>query len=384
MALACDGGVVTVVAVTEVELVLEGEMEVVAEMALEIQTVLEDALLTFVTPGIDTVFHFFPVVKFVVGVDGEFFGCLAFEDEETHEIEVIANGETTVEGELETVADRGACAVIVTAEGVVVGCTASEGNGGKHEVVGEGCPFLPSPERWRVGTFEKESDPETGCFGDEGEVAWVFVVFFAVVVDVFDILIEAEVEFPLMGKLVLAGADASTDVEFADSGLVGSEVDEGVKFEVVVGTRTFPFVEMVEVVAVGEAEIEVGDGFVIAYACLWVDRGTVIDVASARSDLEGVGHGFFLLASIEAVDTEHFARHDAVEASNGVEEGADDFTDNTLGTPFGVVEEDVGHAVGHFTDGCSSDTCGEEVIDGGAVGLAEEFPSEGTCQGVEE
>lgn len=75
-------------------------------------------------------------------------------------------------------------------------------------------------------------------------------------VDVFDVLVEAEVEFPLMRELVLKGADASTDVEFADGGLVGGEVDEGVEFEVVVGSRTFPFVEVVEVVAVGEAEID--------------------------------------------------------------------------------------------------------------------------------
>ena len=60
--------------------------------------------------------------------------------------EVIANGKATVEGELKAVADGGACAEVVTAEGVVVGCAASEGHGGEHEVVGEGCPLLPSPE----------------------------------------------------------------------------------------------------------------------------------------------------------------------------------------------------------------------------------------------
>ena len=203
-------------------------------------------------------------------------------------------------------------------------------------------------------------------------------------VDVFDVLVEAEVEFPLMRELVLKGADASTDVEFADGGLVGVEVDEGVEFKVVVGSRTFPFVEVVEVVAVGEAEIDVGDGLVIAHACPWMDRCAVVDVASARADLEGVGHGFFFLACIETVDPEHLARHDAVDAAHGVEEGADDFADNTLGTLLGVVEEDVGQTVGHFTDGGSSDTSGEEVVDGGSVGLAEEFPGEGTCQGVEE
>ena len=109
VALACDGGVVAVVAVAEVEFVLEGEMEVATEVALEIQAVLEDALFAFVAPCVDAVFHFFLVTMFVTGVEGKFFWCLTLEDEETHEIEVIANGKATVEGELKAVADGGAC-----------------------------------------------------------------------------------------------------------------------------------------------------------------------------------------------------------------------------------------------------------------------------------
>ena len=44
-----------------------------------------------------------------------------------------------------------------------------------------------------------ESCTKTGSFGDNGEVARFLVSVFAVVVDVFDVLIEAEVELPLVG-----------------------------------------------------------------------------------------------------------------------------------------------------------------------------------------
>ena len=73
-----------------------------------------------------------------------------------------------------------------------------------------------------------------------------------------------------------------------------------------------------------------------------------------------------------------------MESADGVEEGADDFAHHATSTRLGVVEEDVGNAVGDFADGGSTDTCGEEVVDGWAVGLAEEFPREGADEGIEE
>ena len=218
--------------------------------------------------------------------------------------------------------------------------------------------------------FKIEPDAKTGCFGDDGEVAGFFVAFFTVVVDVFDVLVEAEIEFPLMRHLVLTGADASTNVKFAHGGLVGCKIDEGVEFEVIVGSGTFPLLQMVEVVAVDEAEIEVGDGFIITCACPWVDGGTVIDVASACTNLEGVRHGLLFLPCIGMVDAEHLSRHDAVDASNGVEKRTDDFADNTLGTLLGVVEKNVGHAVGDFTESSAPHTCGKKVVDGWTVRLA--------------
>ena len=119
--------------------------------------------------------------------------------------------------------------------------------------------------------FKIKSDAKTGCFGDDGEVARLLGAFLAVVVDVFDVLVEAEVEFPLMRHLVLTGADASTNVKFAHGGLVGRKIDEGVESEEIVGSGTFPLLQMVEVVAVDEAEIEVRDGFMITCARPWVD-----------------------------------------------------------------------------------------------------------------
>ena len=40
--------------------------------------------------------------------------------------------------------------------------------------------------------------------------------------------------------------------------------------------------------------------------------------------------------------------------------------------------------MGDFADGGTTDACGEEVVVGGPVGLAEDFPGEGACQRIEE
>lgn len=115
-----------------------------------------------------------------------------------------------------------------------------------------------------------------------------------------------------------------------------------------------------------------------------MDGACIVDVAVAHTDEKGVRHGVFLLTCVAVVDVKHFARHHAVNAAHGIEECADDFTKDSLTTPFCVVEKDVGHTVGHFTDGCAADTSGEQIIVGGTVGLAEEFPSERTCEWVKE
>ncbi len=229
-----------------------------------------------------------------------------------------------------------------------------------------------------------ESGSETGGFGDEWEVSGCVFVVFVVVVDVSDVLVETDVEFPLVGQLALDGADASAQVEFAYGWVVGGEVEEHVEVEAVVGSWTFAEVEVVEVVAVVEVDVE--KGYVAEESSFGVGVGgpDVVDVAVAGPDLEGVGHGLLTFAGVEGVDVEHFARDDAVESSDGIDEGAEKFAHHAFGSSLGVVEEDVGHAVGDFADGCSADACGEEVVVGRAVGFAEDFPGEGAGERIEE
>ena len=121
VAFAGEGGVEAVVAVAEVELVLEVELQVVDEVDLEEGAVLEDALFAFVAPCHGAALQvggvFFGV--FEVLLDEAGFG--AFEDEEAHEVEVVADGEASVEGELEAVAGGEACAEVVASHGEVVG-----------------------------------------------------------------------------------------------------------------------------------------------------------------------------------------------------------------------------------------------------------------------
>ena len=299
MALAGEGGVLAVVSVVVVELVLEMELEVADEVDVEVEAVLQDALFAVVAPGVDAVGKDSLVADGVADVAVEFLGVGSFHDEEAHEVEVVADGEVAVEGELEFVAHGEACAEVVAAHGVVVGCAASDGYGGEHEVVVEGVDAALM--------FGIESCSETGGFGDDGEVACCFGTDVAVVVDVFDVLVEADVEFPLMGQLPLDGADASADVEFADGGVVGVEVDEGIDVEVVVGAGGLAEVEVVVVGAVGEANVEVGDVLADVSAHLGMRVSDVVDVAVAQTYLEGVGFRLFFLAGTEAIDVEGFA-----------------------------------------------------------------------------
>ena len=360
----------------EVKVVLKVELEVAGDVDVEEEAVLQDGLLAFVAPGVDAIDEVLLVVFGVVDDVLQGGGVGSFQNEEAHEVELIAEGDVAVPDEAELVAQGEACAEVVAAHGEVVGCCTAEGYGRELEVLDEGDGFaLP---------FGMEACTETSCLADEGEVARSLVCVVAVVVDVFDVLVEADVEFPAVGQLALDGADASCDVELAYGGMVGVEVDEGIDVEVVEGTGGFAEVEVVEVVAIGEADIEVGDVLVVAATDVGMDGSRVVHVAVAQANLEGVGFGFLFLASREVVNVEHLARHHAVDASHGVEHGADELAQHALAASLGVVEEDVGGAVGHLTDGCTADACGEEVVGGRAVGLAEEFPSERANHGVEE
>lgn len=126
MAFARDGWVVAVVAVTEIKFVLEVEVKILVKVEIEIQAILEDAVFAFVAPGFYTVFQLSLILGFVVCIDGEFLWCFALQDEEAHEIEVFTYREITVDGKLETVTERGACAEVITTEGIIVGRTATQ------------------------------------------------------------------------------------------------------------------------------------------------------------------------------------------------------------------------------------------------------------------
>lgn len=236
----------------------------------------------------------------------------------------------------------------------------------------------------RTVAFGMEACTETGSLGDKGKIARSLIVGVAVVVDETEVLIEADVEFPLVGQLSLDGADATSEVEFAHGGVVGGEVDEGVEVKIVEGACGFAEFEIVVVVAVGEVEVEVREVVLVALLGVVMDGSHVVNETVADAHLEAVWLGGFLLAGVEAVDTEHLARKHTVDAAHGVEGCAEDLTHDTAEACLGVVEEDVGGAMGNLADGCSSDACGEEVVDGRSVGLAEEFPCERTDDGVED
>lgn len=207
---------------------------------------------------------------------------------------------------------------------------------------------------------------------------------FAVVVYVFDVLIESDIEFPLMGQLALDGADSSCDVKFSDSGVGVVKIDECIHLEVVVGASGLAEVEVIVVVAVGEAYVEIGDVVEVVGVCHGVNTSVISDVSVTKTNLEGVGLRVFFLACMEVVDTEHFARQHAVHPTDRVKQGADDFTQYAGRSSLGVVEENVGDAMGDLADGGATNACRQEVIVGRAVGLAKKFPCEGTCKRVEQ
>ena len=59
-----------------------------------------------------------------------------------------------------------------------------------------------------------KTSAKTGCLRDDGKVSRVLTIF-PVVVDVSDVLVETDVEFPSARQLVLYGANSSPDVELA-------------------------------------------------------------------------------------------------------------------------------------------------------------------------
>ena len=167
-----------------------------------------------------------------------------------------------------------------------------------------------------------EACPEACRFRDDGLVACILLAVGAVVVYVLYVLIEANVEFPAVGQLVLSGADTSFDVELAYCWIVADDIDERIDGEVVEGSCGLALIEIVEVVAVDEAEVEIWYALAIASAYEWMVRAEVAYEAVAYADLKGVGFGQFFLAAMVGCDSEHLARDHAVESSDWIEECA--------------------------------------------------------------
>ena len=111
-----------------------------------------------------------------------------------------------------------------------------------------------------------EACPEACRFRDDGLVACILLAVGAVVVYVLYVLIEANVEFPAVGQLVLYGADTSFDVELAYCWIVADDIDERIDGEVVEGSCGLALIEIVEVAAVDEAEVEIWYALAIASA----------------------------------------------------------------------------------------------------------------------
>lgn len=281
----------------------------------------------------------------------------------------------TVEGELEPISEGSPRAIIVATERIVVSGTASKRYGGEHEVVAECGGFSL--------VFSIKTGTKTDSFGNHDEVAGVLILFLAVVVNVFDVLVETEVDVPVVGVFLLQRADTPTDVKLANGRVIGREVDEGIECEVVESTGFTSVVKMVEVFTIIEVEIEIGHMIEVPFTGTWMNGPMVVDVAVAKANEECVGHWFFLLSSVEAVNMEHLTRHHAVDASYGVDERADDFTENALTTPFAVVKENVRNAVGDFAKSRTADACGQKVVVSRTVGLAEQFPCDGASQWIE-
>ena len=129
MELGGVGRVEAVVAVTKVEFVLEVERHVASDVELKKEAVLQNGLLAFVAPGVNAFVQFRIMFFGLVNDFLQRFGIGTFEDEEAHEVKLVAESNVAVPNELELVTQGEACAEVVSTYGKVVGCGSSEGNG---------------------------------------------------------------------------------------------------------------------------------------------------------------------------------------------------------------------------------------------------------------
>lgn len=124
-----EGRIVLIPAMTEVELVHEVKLRVGSDVDIEVEAIAEHALLSLVAPSVDTFFYLLPVTHGVFVVALEFGAVDSPYDEEAHEVEVVAEGETAVVEHFKLVLHGESCAEVVAAQRIVVGSATAEGNG---------------------------------------------------------------------------------------------------------------------------------------------------------------------------------------------------------------------------------------------------------------
>ena len=124
-----EGRIVLIPAMTEVELVHEVKLRVGSDVDIEVETIAEHALLSLVAPGVVAFFYLLLVAHGVFVVALECGAVDSSQDEELHEVEVVAEGETAVVEQLELVLHGESCAEVVATQWIVVRSATAEGDG---------------------------------------------------------------------------------------------------------------------------------------------------------------------------------------------------------------------------------------------------------------
>ena len=190
---ACfDVGRVFVVGASEVDLVVDVDSHVLPDVVLQEGVVGHDVVVSLIAPTV----RFDAVGNHLIDVGR----LITMQAEESCTVEAVADGGTLVDVELRTVAQAETAGIVVAAGRIVVGCGSTEDNGRKHTVVEE-------TDLSRL-MFGIESATEAHCLVDDGEAVRV-LFFLRIVVNIFEVLIESDVESPIVRVLELSVGQSS-------------------------------------------------------------------------------------------------------------------------------------------------------------------------------
>lgn len=159
-----------------------------------------------------------------------------------------------------------------------------------------------------------------------------------------------------------------------DEGLVFAESEGHFSTKEIVGLVV---VFTIHGIAVFHKEIDVG----IVFA---TEDGTIVcQIAVAHTD--GTVEGECLTVVVQVVGGPHapcFARDDAVQTLDGIDDGGCCLTQESRETIGAVVENDVADAVCHLSYADASHGCSYQIVDGWRFFLACHFPHERSKEGV--